>query len=661
MALFHAQTGELRTWARRTLWCVIVIGSLCAIVIPIFSIYRKEGDNVRSVVEVGPQGVSHTGDYIHVVGSVASVDFEDKNFRVHFEFTPHGTLAGDDGVLTSAISVSLFYTTLTFPDAQIMRSVDVTMPYMQGATIDYPFDAYKSYFEILANKDKEQLHKIPVSLTFLGMLQSVEFIPTVHLSNDDLYKISIEIFTRRSPTTIGFSLFIVMIMWALSIAIGIIAIQVIRKYRVTDEHVLTLGITTLFALPALRETQPGIPAIGCAADVLGFYWNMAIIAIASIMILMASALRWKEPSIEKEMELVHKQHDFQSKLISEMAIPMPFPITGGPFYDYQIKKKRFPFMTNHQHNHHHHPTNTDSKRYSAMEHDVAIDFDDLHSLDGREGTGGDQRRDYARNSPHYSTGGHEYYPDSQQGYYYKEEPFDENDPGYQQQHLHPQQQNEERHNESNQGPFRDSEEPSWQQLGLERGGMNRDSDYSVLHSSAASPSNLRHQSETDARVDLLSIRPSTDSRSATTITSTSPTTATGGSTISSSSIHGLSRFTRMTRGDNAGLPSGTVSPTSAGAAAAAAGESGHSNTSPAALGVYPLQHPQQSPQQYQLPHYSGTYPTMTSAWNTRMPPPSLSSLSTQNGPSAVTTPRPATQQLQQNQRGMTTQHTLHRR
>ncbi|KAF9186061.1 hypothetical protein BGZ51_007048 [Haplosporangium sp. Z 767] len=352
MTLFHQHTGQLRAWARRTLWCVVVIGSLCAVVLPIFMIYRKEGDNARSVVEVGPQGVSHTGDYIHVVGSVASVDFEDKNFRVHFEFTPHGTLAGDDGILVAPIALSLFYTTLTFPVAQIMRSVDVTMPYMQGATIDYPFDAYKSYFEILANKEKEQLRKIPVSLTFLGMLQSVEFIPTVHLSNDDLYKISIEIFTRRSPTTIGFSIFIVMIMWALSIAIGIIAIQVVRKHRASDEHILTLGITTLFALPALRETQPGIPAIGCAADVLGFYWNMAIIAISSIMIVMASALRWKEPSIKEELELVQKQHDFQSKLIKEMTIPMPLPITGGPFYNYQVKKKRMPFLGGFRHGHH---------------------------------------------------------------------------------------------------------------------------------------------------------------------------------------------------------------------------------------------------------------------------------------------------------------------
>ena len=120
MTVFHHDTGVLRTWVRRTIWCFVVIGGLCAIVLPIFIIYRKEGDNARSVIDVGPQGVSHTGDYIHVVGSVASVDFEDKNFRVHFEFTPYGTLAGDDGVLADAISLSLFYTTLTFPETQIM-------------------------------------------------------------------------------------------------------------------------------------------------------------------------------------------------------------------------------------------------------------------------------------------------------------------------------------------------------------------------------------------------------------------------------------------------------------------------------------------------------------------------------------------------------------
>lgn len=53
--------------------------------------------------------------------------------------------------------------------------------------------------------------------------------------------------------------------------------------------------------------------------------------------------------------MVHKQHDFQSKLIKEMAIPMPFPLTGGPFYDYQVRKKRLPFMAGRRQQQHPHP------------------------------------------------------------------------------------------------------------------------------------------------------------------------------------------------------------------------------------------------------------------------------------------------------------------
>lgn len=113
---------------------------------------------------------------------------------------------------------------------------------------------------------------------------------------------------------------------------------------------------------------------------------------------MASALRWKEPSIEREIDLVHKQHDFQSKLISEMAIPMPFPITGGPFSDYQVRKKRIPFMVGQRH------------RYRRQG-----DGDD-------EGLGLKSTRSSLR-SPLYSEGGHEYHHEPfQEGYFFTEDP-----------------------------------------------------------------------------------------------------------------------------------------------------------------------------------------------------------------------------------------------
>lgn len=71
------------------------------------------------------------------------------------------------------------------------------------------------------------------------------------------------------------------------------------------------------------------------------------------MILMASALRWKEPSIDHEINLIHQQHALQTKLASEMVIPMPLPVTGGPHYEYRYHKKRIPFIASHESRHHH--------------------------------------------------------------------------------------------------------------------------------------------------------------------------------------------------------------------------------------------------------------------------------------------------------------------
>jgi hypothetical protein len=38
----------------------------------------------------------------------------------------------------------------------------------------------------------------------------------------------------------------------------------------------------LFALPALRNIQPGVPPIGSSEDLAGFMWNMLLIAAAII-------------------------------------------------------------------------------------------------------------------------------------------------------------------------------------------------------------------------------------------------------------------------------------------------------------------------------------------------------------------------------------------
>jgi hypothetical protein len=41
----------------------------------------------------------------------------------------------------------------------------------------------------------------------------------------------------------------------------------------------------LFALPAVRNTQPGSPPIGITMDVVGFFWNLGLVTVAALVLL----------------------------------------------------------------------------------------------------------------------------------------------------------------------------------------------------------------------------------------------------------------------------------------------------------------------------------------------------------------------------------------
>jgi ABC-type dipeptide/oligopeptide/nickel transport system permease component len=73
---------------------------------------------------------------------------------------------------------------------------------------------------------------------------------TIVSANDD--KIALKIITGRSTTTMGFSIFTCILMWLLSILMGLFAYQVVFRKRRADAHACMIGITTLFALPAVR-------------------------------------------------------------------------------------------------------------------------------------------------------------------------------------------------------------------------------------------------------------------------------------------------------------------------------------------------------------------------------------------------------------------------
>jgi hypothetical protein len=74
----------------------------------------------------------------------------------------------------------------------------------------------------------------------------------------------------------------------------------------------------LFALPAVRDTLPGTPTIGCTSDLVGFFWNMGLIATSAILLLW----RFSFQDIPKDKEI-------QKPLLSAVTVSSPTPKTGG--------------------------------------------------------------------------------------------------------------------------------------------------------------------------------------------------------------------------------------------------------------------------------------------------------------------------------------------
>ncbi|ORX61315.1 hypothetical protein DM01DRAFT_1316000 [Hesseltinella vesiculosa] len=220
-----------------------------------------------------------------------------KKYLIHFVFEPSANMVNAHGQLLYNTTIG-FSSLKKFPYSagDTMMPLQVEFNYDNGDPIDYPFDRYTGYFEIDAFANVWTNVIIPLSFRLEASMTSFSFTPTFTAFEQHL---GLQILTGRSNTTLGFSLFMCLLMWALSLVLAVFGYQVMFRHRPVHAHGCMIGVTMLFALPTLRSAQPGVPEnTGCIADVLGYYWNMAIIALETIAILGCWVARWS-PNNEK--------------------------------------------------------------------------------------------------------------------------------------------------------------------------------------------------------------------------------------------------------------------------------------------------------------------------------------------------------------------------
>jgi hypothetical protein len=111
--------------------------------------------------------------------------------------------------------------------------------------------------------------------------------------------IDLELTVTRSDTAFWFSIFLMVIVGALSLACAAVAVSVAVAGRKVEPQFFTWMAGTLFAIVGLRGVLPGNPPLGSLPDFLSFIWAESIVALSLLCIVAVHLRRNPSPGAER--------------------------------------------------------------------------------------------------------------------------------------------------------------------------------------------------------------------------------------------------------------------------------------------------------------------------------------------------------------------------
>lgn len=212
-----------------------------------------------------------------------------------------------------------------FPKGKRMNRIEAVFP-LNGDLNKYPLDRYDTTVRILmttpARNAQPEAPKIPASIPELAhptdelavsssaLLQNAPVALSISLSasvagirfegnvsrGGSQEPTGIELHLTRANNVIAVSLIVVLMMTALSMSLLAMAIRAITTPERADLLPLSVSISLIFGLPALRNIQPGVPPVGALVDYVTFIWAELIVAASAVIIVCTWLLRTRHKS-----------------------------------------------------------------------------------------------------------------------------------------------------------------------------------------------------------------------------------------------------------------------------------------------------------------------------------------------------------------------------
>jgi hypothetical protein len=290
--------------------------------------YRSLSETSRRTLRL--QDARTCDDCLLLKANIVSVNTKTAELVAHLEFRPQGKFAKDK--VTPAKSLKLLINTargdreLDFPKGERMDPVDAVFV-LGGGTNEYPFDRHQAslwFFATTPKKSQKQIaaadaggasaqndvapvhpqqleldsktlalnEPVPVAVSLSASVTGLRFEGQVtRTSGQDVTGILLNL--TRSEEAMIISLLAMVLMMVLAISIFIMTLKATRPGGGLELVPLSLAMSLLFGLPALRNIQPDVPTIGMRGDLISFISAEVIVAVSIIVIAWTWILRPK--------------------------------------------------------------------------------------------------------------------------------------------------------------------------------------------------------------------------------------------------------------------------------------------------------------------------------------------------------------------------------
>ena len=312
----------------RPLLVLSILGLYCAV------LSRNLDEGKRRSLQLRDD--TDAADHIAMSVLVTGVNPATQELTVQIALRPQGALAEDE--VTPAVDLRLLTNNVRsqqefdFPKGKRMNRIEAVFP-LNGELNRYPLDHYSTTLWLLmttpaptvrAHTQKtphdsaipespgvpdttqvetsqgdqlavgaielQQSTMVPLTISLSASTPGIKF--SGNVSRQSSLKVTgIELQLRRADNVIAVSILLMMLMIGLAMSLLAMVFKDMTSGAKVDLVPLSVCISLIFGLPALRNVQPGVPPVGAFGDYLSFIWAEIIVGTSAIILIWTWLLR----------------------------------------------------------------------------------------------------------------------------------------------------------------------------------------------------------------------------------------------------------------------------------------------------------------------------------------------------------------------------------